>query len=96
MNADLGSAAVSGQHFHQRRRHSATSRTGILHDASGQSTTGRTVSGRIRFSSWRVAAIVDVGAALIVPFEVINEFGDEDVGPTYLCLRGGEPLHKRD
>ena len=43
-----------------------------------------------------VAAIVDVGAALIVPFEVINEFGDEDVGPTYLCLRGGEPLHKRD
>jgi hypothetical protein len=28
-----------------------------------------------------VAAIVDVGAALIVPFEVINEFGDEDVGP---------------
>jgi hypothetical protein len=31
-----------------------------------------------------------------VPFEVINEFGDEDVGPTYLCLRGGEPLHNRD
>jgi hypothetical protein len=42
------------------------------------------------------AAIIDVGAALIVPFEVINELGEEDIGPTYLCLRGGEPLHKRD
>ncbi len=43
-----------------------------------------------------VAAVVTVGAKLIVLFEVINEFGDEDVEPTYLCLRGGEPLHKRD
>ena len=92
MNAELGNTAVSGQRYHQRPRRTGTSRTGIpMVLAVDQPPAEWFPSGFVPRRGGGRNCRRQTYRAL----EVINEFGDEDVEPTYLCLRGGEPLHKR-